>query len=80
MSCGRKSSTQVLREFLLAGMGYCLGNAPSKGVALLQIAALNAAAEPGHALLGTAVGESFGYDVYLGAFLNHVVADLRGGI
>ena len=51
-----------------------------EGVAALEIAALDAATKPAHALFGAAMGESFGDDVSLGAFLQRVVADLRRGI
>ena len=52
----------------------------SEGIAALEVAALDAAAEPAHALLGATVGESFRDDVALGAFLQRVVADLRRGV
>src|SRR5258705_2806205 len=54
--------------------------ARGESVALLQIAGLNAAAKPAHALLRAAVSESFGNHVALSAFLNCVVADLGGGV
>src|SRR5690606_3364790 len=47
-------------------------------IALAQVAALEAAAEPAHALLGAAVGEALRRDAALGLFLQAIVADRRG--
>ena len=46
-----------------------------KRVALIRVAGLQALLEPGRALRRGAVGEAFGDDVTLGAFLQAVVAD-----
>ena len=54
--------------------------ARSERVALLQIAGFNPFAEPVHALRGAAVGETFGHDIALGAFLQCIIADLCGGV
>ena len=52
----------------------------SKGVALFQIAAFDAAAKPANALLSAAVGEAFRDDVALGALLHRIIADLSSGV
>ena len=51
-----------------------------KSIAALEIAAFDAALEPTHALFGAAMGETFGHDIALGAFLQRIIPDLRGRI
>ena len=49
-------------------------------VAVLELAAVEAALEPGHALLRRAVVEAFGNDIALHLLLQRVVADLLRGV
>src|SRR5689334_2498077 len=52
----------------------------AEGVALLELAAFEAALEPAHALRRAAMGEALRHDIAAGAPLQPVVADRAGSI
>src|SRR5262245_17832837 len=70
-----------IRSNYLTYVGPLSRHGPAgKRVALLKVAAGNAAAEPLHPLLGAAVGKAFRNHVSLSALLHPVVADLGSGV
>jgi hypothetical protein len=78
--CRTKKRAVPAKEFV-SGKAHRSGHtACRKCIALLQVAAFDAAAKPPHPLLGAAVRETLGHDVALRPLLHSIVADLGSGV